>query len=286
MGPAITGDMVMLRKALLEIADESIPVARRLDMLIPNGRCRVKKLGKAVITPILLIMHPDRYGVWNGTSEVAMRELGLWPIENDGESIGSRYEKINTMLLQIAQELGTDLWTLDGLWWRVNKPDEMPIPIPVDSGVGDTVEELPRTIEALDQAFGLERHLHDFLLDNWDRTELGKEWALCEEGGDVEGYGSERQTEVGTIDLLAHHKTDPRWLVIELKRGQTSDVTVGQVLRYMGWVGEHLAQPDEKVEGLVIALGHDERLRYALKILPNVKFMRYEVSFRLVEGRA
>ena len=51
----------------------------------------------------------------------------------------------------------------------------------------------------------------------------------------------------------------------------------------MGWVMQELAQDGETVEGLIIALAEDERLRYALKVASHVRFMRYEVDFRLVE---
>jgi len=132
--------------------------------------------------------------------------------------------------------------------------------------------------------FGLERHLHDFLLDNWEHTQLGQQWNLDEQGGDVAGYGSQRETSVGRLDLLARHKTEPRWLVIELKRGQTSDQTVGQILRYMGWVKEELAIVGEAVDGLIIALDDDEKLRYALKATQGIHFMRYRVDFRLVDA--
>jgi len=65
LGPYITADMHGLREALLELLDEEIPVLQRLDRLLPDGRGRVRKLHKAVLTPILLIAYPDRYGVWN-----------------------------------------------------------------------------------------------------------------------------------------------------------------------------------------------------------------------------
>lgn len=128
--------------------------------------------------------------------------------------------------------------------------------------------------------FGLERHLQNFLLDNWDQTELGKEWDLVEEGGEVEGYGYERPTDIGRIDLLAQHKTAKRWLVIELKREQSTDATAGQVLRYMGWVKDKIAVPSDSVEGVIISLDDDEALRYALKVAlsPNVRFMRYKAA--------
>jgi CRISPR/Cas system-associated exonuclease Cas4 (RecB family) len=97
--------------------------------------------------------------------------------------------------------------------------------------------------ESGDAAVGLERHLHDFLADNWEATELAEKWDLVEAAGDVKGSGYERPTPVARIDLLAQHTLDlSRWLVIELKHGRMSDEALAQVQRYMGWVKEKLAK--------------------------------------------
>ena len=97
--------------------------------------------------------------------------------------------------------------------------------------------------------------------------------------------GYEYPCDVGRIDLLATNKGKGprRWLVVELKKDQSSDDTVGQVLRYMGWVAENLAEAGEKVEGLAIAHEGDRRLEYALKATGNVWLMLYEVEFNLRE---
>jgi hypothetical protein len=269
MGPAITEDMAALKLSLHGLLDEQSPIAGRLNQLSGDGKLRIKRLGKAVQTPILMICYPDKYGVWNRITEEAMMELGIWPSFDRGTSIGERYDELNKIMLWLTSELGTDLWTLDALWWRLVTPLEVSI-------IDDEELELEGT------RFGMERHLHDFLFDNWENTVLGKEWDLAEDGGDIKGYGYERTTSAGKIDLLAFHKTDLRWLVIELKKGQTSDQTVGQVLRYMGWVKTELAKDGESVEGLIIGLRDDEKLRYALKATQGIQFMRYEVEFRLL----
>jgi len=275
LGPWILKDLTALREALLELINEDVAVEKRLDSLLPGGKARVTRLGKAVLTPVLLITQPEKYGVWNGTSEGAMKKLDLWPDFERGLSIGKKYKILNELMKRVAQDLDVDLWTLDALWWGVLKMEE------------EELEEEPSVDEeVIDIRFGLERHLHDFLLDNWDNTSLGKDWGLVEEGGDIKGYGYERVTDVGKIDLLAKHHKEPRWLVIELKRGQSSDQTVGQVLRYMGWVQEQVAEEGETVEGLIISLSDSQKLRYALKMTTGIKFMRYEVEFRLLEGEA
>ncbi len=103
---------------------------------------------------------------------------------------------------------------------------------------------------------------------------------MYQEDGDPEA-GYEYPTGIGRIDLLAKHRNEPRWLVVELKRNQSSDKTVGQVLRYMGWVKKHLAADEETVEGLVISHSGDEQLDYALAPVPAVKAKRYRVQFYL-----
>ena len=72
-------------------------------------------------------------------------------------------------------------------------------------------------------------------------------------------------------------------LVVELKRGRASDVVVGQVQRYMGYVLEDLAEVDQTVKGAIIALEDDLRLRRALKVTQGIEFYRYQVSFKLTK---
>ena len=285
MGPAICGDMDRLRQALAILVDESRPIRDRLNQLVPaHGPAFVPRLGKAVLTPILLISHPDRYGVWNQVSEGALKKLGVWPSLERGSPLGGRYEQVNGVLLELARSVGVNLWTLDGLLWWLLTSEDADNP---DNGQSEedqpaTLTELPAATTTSAARFGLERHLQDFLHDNWEHTQLGKEWKLHEEDGEEVGY--EYPCEIGRIDLLAHHRSEPRWLVIELKRNQTSDQTVGQVLRYMGWVKQNLAKAGESVEGLVIARESDQAIRYALSVTSAISLKHYEVEFRLKEA--
>ena len=50
-----------------------------------------------------------------------MRALKLWPEFDRGLPFGDRYEKVNTIFLQVAESTEADLWTLDALWWRVER---------------------------------------------------------------------------------------------------------------------------------------------------------------------
>jgi len=275
LGGKMTADMGALRNALGVLLDESRPIEDRLDYLVPKGRALVPCLGRAVLTAILQVKFPEKYGVWNNPSEAGMRALNVWPEFDSQSSFGLRYKLVNERILAVAAEMGIDLWTLDTLWWQAQAKNALP-------GEEDENTELPVVDEEGDYRFGLERHLHDFLRDNWAATQLNREWTILEQDGDQVGYEYPAGT-IGSIDLLARHKTEPRWLVIELKRNQSSDATVGQILRYMGWAEEHLAKDGEKVEGMIIAHGKDEKIRYALKRVSDVRLMLYEVKFQLME---
>jgi restriction system protein len=131
-------------------------------------------------------------------------------------------------------------------------------------------------------AFAMEKHLEAFLVANWDQTELAQTFSIFEE--DDEKVGQQYETDAGPIDILAVSKDKTRLLVVELKRGRASDVVVGQVLRYMGFVISEIAEPNQTVEGAIIALEDDKKLRWALAAVPNVAFYRYEIKFKLVKG--
>ena len=127
--------------------------------------------------------------------------------------------------------------------------------------------------------FALEKHLEDFLVRNWAQTELGREYDVFEDDG--ERVGQQFPTDTGPIDILAVKKNKSELLVVELKKGRASDVVVGQALRYMGYVQDELAEEDQSVRGVIIALDDDQRLKRALSMTPAIEFYRYEVSFKL-----
>lgn len=131
-------------------------------------------------------------------------------------------------------------------------------------------------------AFAMEKHLEAFLVANWNQTELSNSFSIYQEDG--EPVGQQYATDAGQIDILAVSKDGKRLLVVELKRGRVSDVVVGQILRYMGYVKEQIAEPDQTVEGVIIALEDDQKLRWALAAVPSITFYRYQVSFKLVRG--
>ena len=119
-------------------------------------------------------------------------------------------------------------------------------------------------------AFALEKHLEDFLVKNWQQTELAKDFTIFEEDGNL--VGQQYNTDAGPIDILAISKDKKRLLVIELKRGRASDAVVGQILRYMGFVRDQIAEPGQAIEGAIIALEDDKKLQWLLSLFPQYHF--------------
>jgi restriction system protein len=128
--------------------------------------------------------------------------------------------------------------------------------------------------------FVLEKYLEDFLVSNWESTELGKAYDIYQ---DENGTGQQYQTDSGRIDVLAVSKDGKELLVVELKKGRASDSVVGQITRYMGYVTTELAGPEQSVKGVIVALEDDQRLRHSLTVVPGIDFYRYEVSFKLTK---
>jgi len=127
--------------------------------------------------------------------------------------------------------------------------------------------------------FGLEKHLEEFLVANWNQLELAKKYQIYEEDGEL--VGQQYETDTGQIDILAVSKDGNELLVIELKKDKASDSAVGQTMRYMGYIKEQVAEKDQLVKGLIIAFDDDLRVRRALMMAQNIEFCTYKVHFSL-----
>lgn len=130
--------------------------------------------------------------------------------------------------------------------------------------------------------FALEKHLEDFLVQNWSQTELGKKYDIFEEDGEL--VGQQYPSDTGPIDILAISKDKKEILVVELKKGRASDAVVGQIQRYMGFVLEELVEKNQIVKGVIIALEDDLKIKRALSVTNNIEFYRYQVSFKLFKS--
>ncbi len=150
---------------------------------------------------------------------------------------------------------------------------------------GNMVAEpiLPTTFDSDDStvagpiSLSIERDLEDSLVQNLMMLEAGLK---LYRDGDVEGRQLDTAT-VGIIDLLAIDKNE-NLVVIELKAGKAGDSVCGQILGYVAWVREELAE-GKKVRGIIVASDFSDRLRYAAAAVDSLSLMRYSITFNFTD---
>jgi hypothetical protein len=117
-GNLVTRDMARLREAIRILVDENQKLEKRLNVLFPLNKHKPKYipgLGKAVATPILLVVYPGKYGVWNEPSQQGLERLNLLPQFSGGASFADKYMMINKVLNDLARQYNLSLWQVDGV---------------------------------------------------------------------------------------------------------------------------------------------------------------------------
>lgn len=148
--------------------------------------------------------------------------------------------------------------------------DEVPAAVNSDFNVGKLRFEFENQLQEF-----MEQHWHS-IFPNFDLYE-------DEEGNVGLLYDT---SDSGVIDILAIDRNSKDFIVIELKRRRTSDVAIGQVLRYMGWVRATLCQGDNatrRVRGIIICAEEDQKLNYAHSMVTDVEIRYYDLSFKLLD---
>jgi len=123
------------------------------------------------------------------------------------------------------------------------------------------------------------QHYQSLIHRNFNR--LFKNLKYFDEEEQIPKKGQYDTQSVGIIDFLAIDENE-NFVVIEIKR-QATDKTLGQLLRYMGWVKEELCKSGQKVSGIIVSEQKDIYLDFALKVIPNVKFIKLSLSISLEE---
>lgn len=132
----------------------------------------------------------------------------------------------------------------------------------------DSAEALPGSSEFL-----LERDLQRYLAENLECIETGLR--LYEDDG-IRGI----EFEAGNgrrIDILAIDRNGA-FVVLELKVSKGYDRVVGQLLRYVNWVRQNLAEPGQRVRGMIICRTMSEDLRLACASIRDVELFEYQLS--------
>jgi endonuclease len=140
---------------------------------------------------------------------------------------------------------------------------------PEDEQVEGVGEPLPGSSQFL-----LEKDLQNYLSRNLEVIEPGLRLYVDESeaitGLEVEAGGRR-------IDILAIDRNNGL-VVLELKVSKGYDRVVGQLLRYVNWVRKELADPGQKVRGMILCRNMTEDLRLACAGVPNIELFEYQLS--------
>ena len=166
------------------------------------------------------------------------------------------------------------LFKVDGRHFRLYEPGKDPVPITASNPKPEGVSA-ERQAEDESSEFAYEHDLRDYLARNLQLIEPGLK--LYEDQGVT---GVEFPVGGRFIDILAVDKAG-NYLVVELKVSKGYDRVVGQLLRYMGWIEEHQADPGQTVRGVIIAKEIPQDLRLACKRVPDIRLFEYSLSVSL-----
>lgn len=177
---------------------------------------------------------------------------------------------------QVSQEMLNSLGSIQTIVEATNYSKEIELLL---SGKVIRSEIVQNSLDQ--QEFALESHLEDFIIQNWNVLDLGKEYNLfTNEDGEIQAR--QFPTEVGPIDILAVKKDNSEILILELKKGRSGDAVVGQLLRYITAIKNEVADKNQKVRGIIITGKDDKKIQYSIDPLNGlIEFLIYSVSFTL-----
>ena len=141
-----------------------------------------------------------------------------------------------------------------------------------EPGVEPEPVELPGTQTS--SQFAYEHDLRDYLARNLHLIEPGL--SLYEEEGVT---GVEFPVGGRFVDILAIG-SDGAYVVVVLKVSRGYDRTIGQLLRYLGWIERHHAEPRQPVRGVIVAKELSEDLRLACSRIAGVALFKYSCRCR------
>lgn len=130
--PKILGNFDQAQRSIASLVDRASQTVE-VASVFEEALQRVDGFGPGILSPILFVAYPDRFGVWNAKSEFALDKLGLGIVVDRGDNRGRKYEKFNAALVSVRNTLNRetppgehpiDLWVLDYYWHAIKLLDD------------------------------------------------------------------------------------------------------------------------------------------------------------------
>jgi hypothetical protein len=160
----------------------------------------------------------------------------------------------------------------------------------VDLGQEGKAKEVIGFTDDIGEQQSLKETLEKLFREKLVEDALEKNPPALEKGLMLVPNGRQFVTDVSNIDLLMQDE-DGNYVVVELKKGKTEDDVVGQTLRYMGWIREHISQT-KIVRGIIlVAKGEiSNKLEMAIKGLqtthPLIKLKEIPITIEDIRNHS
>lgn len=272
----IVRDLTKFRDMLIYLLDENITVEKRFSNVVNNqGDKHIGGVGKALASAFLMDFNLQKYCIWNNKTEMGFSVLG-WKLpyqssDDEGVKYVNVLDELRKLRDEIGSELNLDYDEIDNFLHWIAAEDEGKIELA--KIIGESVTEVGISFQAPGEKFLQEVIEHDF-----DNIFAPLSLKLYED--DPEQTGARYKTKAGEIDFLAIDKNTNDFVVIELKVGKVHDNAIGQILRYMGYVKDMLAE-DKNVRGVILGEEIDDKAKYGLIMAP-IQFKKYELTIQIM----
>ncbi|MGV9170296.1 MAG: endonuclease NucS domain-containing protein, partial [Promethearchaeia archaeon] len=200
----------------------SAPLAERINIFL-----RMRGVGKMTTSHFLFMNNPNKFPILSWTFEQIL-DVEVQQAEEAEDIAYTRYD--------IPEDHDYYDWTIDilrsfVLYQSVKSILDVDDHIMLNAIFWKESQMEPEEEEVPFATVSLEKDLRHYLAENPDVLESGL--VLIDEEYDT--------SEVGRMDLL-FRDSEGAYVVVEAKKGSSSDKVVGQILRYVGWVHNNLGE--------------------------------------------
>lgn len=196
-----------------------------------------------------------------------------WSVEENGQRYNPKW------ILKLATGIGLVKFahkqareTLSALGFKLEFDSNWQIKRVEDHAQLNNDDEVEEDADAEELTFDLERDLKRALRVNIERLEAKLKITDGGKEQKVEYPGEEH--EWGLIDITAEDGNGAT-VVIELKAGRAGRRAVGQILGYMGALGNR----EKPIRGILVADEFSPQARAAARVIPNLELRKYSFKF-------
>lgn len=263
---------------LLYLLNESIPIEERFfNVVCSSGNKYIDGVGKALASGFLIDYDLHKYCIWNNKTEMGFNVLGWKKPYQSGDNEGIKYVNVLEQLKKLRDNIGSGLnYNYDDIdnflhWIAAEDEGENAVKNLLGEGA---LTEAGMVLEAPE-----ERFIQQLIDRNFNKIFESLNLQLYDR--DPDQTGAQFNTPIGRMEFLAVDKNTEDFVVLELKIGKVYDGTIGQILRYMGYVKKELAG-DKNVRGIILGEDMDDKAKYALSLVPTIEFKTYKLNIQVI----